>query len=321
MILLLSASSDTNIDYVITWLKHYRCKYVRLNADEIIENKISLSPIDKELFINDNRIPIEDINVVWFRKFGGFSKTNYYHNIKNIIHPFDIQQLSQEYNAILSAIISLLKNKKWLTKPWLASVNKLNILSLAYDFGLTTPKSWVISTKEQLTTLLESGVELISKSIYEPLFIQVENGFYSMFTKQVQNLRILPETFFPSLVQEKIPKEYEIRVFYINGTFYSMAIFSQSNKLTEMDFRKYDTSNPNRRVPYELPDNIKEKLHNMLTKMELNCCSIDLIRSSKDGRYYFLEINPTGEFGMTSMPCNYMAYKKIAQTLIEMDNT
>ena len=86
-----------------------------------------------------------------------------------------------------------------------------------------------------------------------------------------------------------------------------------------MDFRRYDFTNPNRRVPYNLHGEIKDKLFKMLQKMRLNCCSIDIIKSRDNGKYYFLEINPTGEFGMVSQPCNYLIYKDIALTLINMD--
>jgi D-alanine-D-alanine ligase-like ATP-grasp enzyme len=48
----------------------------------------------------------------------------------------------------------------------------------------------------------------------------------------------------------------------------------------------------------------------------LDCGSIDLIYST-DEKYYFLEVNPVGQFGMVSYPCNYQLEKKIAIELIK----
>jgi len=320
MVLLLSYSGDVNIDYVISWLKLYNHKYLRINADEIIENKVYVSVNEKKIIYKNTNICIDDINSIWFRKFGNFSRTNYFNSVKNIVAADDLQQLASEYYAILYALVSLLKRKKWLTSPWLASLNKLDILSLAQEYDLNIPESYIISQKNQLENLLKkSNKTYIFKSIYEPYFIQNENGIFSMFTKEIKNLNDLPDTFFPSFIQEKIYKKYELRIFYINGEFYTMAIFSQGNKITELDFRQYDCTNPNRKIPYKLPYDLERRLTNMLHRMGLNCCSIDIIKSSTDEKYYFLEINPTGEFGMTSIPCNYEVYKKVALTLIEMD--
>lgn len=97
-----------------------------------------------------------------------------------------------------------------------------------------------------------------------------------------------------------------------------MAIFSQEKERTKLDFRNYNSANPNTNTPYSLPNIQKEKIHKLLLNLKLNCCSIDMIKG-KDNQYYFLEINPIGQFGMTNYPCNYNLYKKIADTLIKID--
>ena len=47
--------------------------------------------------------------------------------------------------------------------------------------------------------------------------------------------------------------------------------------------------------------------------------SIDIIRGV-DNNYYFLEVNPVGQFGMVSNPCNYNIEEKFALKLIELQN-
>ncbi|CEJ68525.1 hypothetical protein BN1195_00813 [Chryseobacterium oranimense G311] len=42
--------------------------------------------------------------------------------------------------------------------------------------------------------------------------------------------------------------------------------------------------------------------------------SIDMIKG-RDGNYYFLEVNPSGQFRMTSLPCNYNLHFEVAKFL------
>ena len=76
MIGILSSSSDANIDYVIAWLQEYQHEYIRINADEIIDGDFFYNVNEQKIILNQKIIPVAEINVLWFRKFGGFSRTN-----------------------------------------------------------------------------------------------------------------------------------------------------------------------------------------------------------------------------------------------------
>ena len=103
----------------------------------------------------------------------------------------------------------------------------------------------------------------------------------------------------------------------LGEAFFSMAIFSQSNSKTKIDFREYDNEIPNRCVPYILPKYIEKLLLKFSKKVGLNSGSFDLIKTVDDN-YVFLEVNPAGQFGMVSYPCNYFLEEKIANHLIKL---
>jgi glutathione synthase/RimK-type ligase-like ATP-grasp enzyme len=126
----------------------------------------------------------------------------------------------------------------------------------------------------------------------------------------------MSDNFFPSLLQHSIPKLYELRIFYLGGDFYSMAIFSQEDEQTKTDFRNYNYQKPNRTVPYKLPQEIEDKLDKFMKEMDLDTGSIDMIVTPRY-EYVFLEVNPVGQYEMTSIPCNYYLNEKIAKYLTD----
>lgn len=117
-------------------------------------------------------------------------------------------------------------------------------------------------------------------------------------------------SFFISFFQNKIEKDFEIRSFYLNGKTWSMAIFSQNDAQTKTDFRKYNDENPNRNVRYNLPKDMEKKVHTLMQALDLNCGSFDFMKSGD--KYYFLEVNPVGQFGNVSAACNYLLEREIA---------
>ena len=128
-------------------------------------------------------------------------------------------------------------------------------------------------------------------------------------------LEDLPAVFGLSFCQTEIEKLFDIRVFYLAGHCYSMAILSQELETTSVDFRKYNFDNPNRSVPYVLPQEICLKIIMLMNELELVSASVDLILN-KQREYIFLEVNPVGQFGMVEFPCNYGLNELIARYLI-----
>ena len=53
--------------------------------------------------------------------------------------------------------------------------------------------------------------------------------------------------------------------------------------------------------------------------LELETGSLDLL-VTPDGREVFLEVNPVGQLGMVSHPCNYQLERKIAQLLLRKED-
>lgn len=66
-------------------------------------------------------------------------------------------------------------------------------------------------------------------------------------------------------------------------------------------------------MPYCLPKNIEQKIHLLMQSLDLNSGSLDFIKSGS--KYYFLEVNPVGQFLGMSVLCNYLLEKEIAEYL------
>jgi ATP-GRASP peptide maturase of grasp-with-spasm system len=320
MILLLSSGGDASIDVVMDWLRLRRHPFLRINVDDLLEDDFHLSLTPPRLSLRGQDIDLEAIGVVWLRKAGNFQNSTFYKQAEARVDRKSLAHLMREHAATIRSLMALLADKHWLTHPSLLNVNKVEMLVEARKHGLAVPETHILNRKADLARLVENG-EYISKSSYETFFLNEPSGTYSMFTKNVtpEQVEAFSEEFFPSLIQRKVEKEYELRIFYLDGDCYTMAIFSQQGgAATEIDFREYDWAHPTRSVPYDLPGEVREGIRRFMTGIGLNCGSIDMIRG-KNGVYYFLEVNPTGQFGMTSSPCNYSLFERVAEYLIQHD--
>jgi ATP-GRASP peptide maturase of grasp-with-spasm system len=161
----------------------------------------------------------------------------------------------------------------------------------------------------------------VTKAISDGLYLFDDTvgsrGFYS-YTERVsrESLEDLPSPVSPSMVQEEIRKRFDVRVFYLEGRMWAMAIFSQSDERTQVDFRKYNDLRPNRTVPYRLPQQVEARLDQLFRELDLNTGSADLVLD-ECGEHVFLEINPVGQFGMVSEPCNHYLEREVARSLVD----
>lgn len=329
MILLLSRQDDGSTREVAEWLCAMGKNFVRINSDDHKNRfiKCDLDRMEFTIMINENEYTCnpENIESVWNRR-SGFSKETLIGQgigLEQIFHKkssFAKAHLGEEADELFEFLKYLLQENpqiKQIGNPFYNDVNKMIILRMAKSVGLNTPSSYIVTSKEDLAALLEREHALVTKALGNGVYrFTDEYGYYSYTEKITMDwLNDMPDRFFPSLVQRAIEKEYELRIFFLKGKFYSMAIFSTEFAGTSTDFRKtFAADAVPRSVPYQLPRDIERKLSGLMKKLKLNTGSIDMI-VTPDDTYYFLEVNPVGQFGMVSKPCNYYLEKKIAETL------
>jgi ATP-GRASP peptide maturase of grasp-with-spasm system len=326
MIAIQSQNFDFSTNTVIEWLLSFKVPFVRFNKEDksIWLKTFELSNSNRiriVLNVHGTDVDIDDITVYWNRRGAIGIRAEFDKKLlPNKLPQKFKNEVEKNYNEQFQTLTRYLESRLYskqftLGNPKRSKINKLAVLSEAVNVGLKIPQTIITNNKSYLRKLL-SKKKLISKSIQESVFVPGEDYHFAHYTEELDQsfFKILPKSFTPSLFQEMLEKELELRIFYLKGEFYCMAIFSQMDNQTKVDFRKYNTNVPNRTVPYRCPEEVLEKLDRLMSILELDTGSIDMILTTK-GEYIFLEVNPVGQFGMVSYPCNYHLERRIAELL------
>ncbi len=316
-ILILTTSNDTSSFEVINWINFYGYKAIIINEN----SKLSIKKIDfveNEICFKIDKVEYRMSNIIsfWFRR--GEIDLNFkelFNQIIQLDEKIILNHLSLEENSMKEFFMYCLNCKKNKINDYQYSItNKLYLLKKAKEVGLEIPKTLVISKKSDLLEFYKNNNhEIITKNIQD-LFIEIRNNkLYKSLTNEIDKKTIdgLSDNFYPSLFQEKINRDFEVRSFYLNNTFYSQAIFSSSS---DIDYRNY--SKDYRISKFILPNEIKIKLLEIINFFSIDSGSIDLIYSKN--KFYFLEINPFGQFGHLSFYNNYRIEQIIAKYLCEI---
>lgn len=320
MILILSETTDYSTNIVIEWLDKLGEPYLRINPENVLSIiKINESNILVNFKLNHEE-PIEidllTLKGYWYRR-GALRVLQKSFDAKKSIYK-EINDELKNHNSVLVEFLHYVLKSKIENRIGDINENKINkliLLEKANQVGLKTPKTLICNSKKEIKNFIKENGDVITKPIAQGAAWGIKTSFDG-FTIKIDktHLNSIPDKFTPSLFQVMIDKKYEIRTFYLKGKFYSMAIFSQNDSKTVVDFRNYNIEKPNRTVPYNLPKSITRKISQLMRNLEMNCGSIDLIYG-KDDEFYFLEVNPVGQFHQVSYPCNFKIEKEIAKQL------
>jgi ATP-GRASP peptide maturase of grasp-with-spasm system len=315
MIVVLSLGFERSTDEVLDNFLYYNKDFIRINCDSLKENINFFYDLENEnsiIKIEDKKLELNKKKIIWYRRLTNRTNIDKYFDNKinyNNIRLF-YQFINKEWETFLRLFIKCISyNSFWFDFPN-ENLDKIEVLIKAKKNGLDIPKTFVsnIVYDDYIDNYITKPLKRTTSFFYS-------DKVYTVYTLLVKKVKI---NFLPSLFQSKIEKRYEIRAFYLDGKCYSMAIFSQSDNQTKVDFRNYNYKKPNRNIPYKLPFEIENKLSKLMNELGLKNGSIDLIKGI-DNKYYFLEVNPVGQFGMTSHPCNYNLEHKIFEKLVEYE--
>jgi ATP-GRASP peptide maturase of grasp-with-spasm system len=318
VILIFSESQDGITQDVMAYLKSFGQQVILVDESNPIKfSKFTLNNRNEDLILDykGNLISSSNIKSVWFRR-GSFTRSEPILDRKSIVLDFLNYNLKLEEQSLIEAIYEHLRFRCFIVSdPRLYQVNKIDSLRKAKVCGLDIPTTLIAKEKSYVSEFKKKS-KIITKGIQEVFEMSYENKVYFNQTERITDkiLERMGQSFFPTLFQNEIQKVFEIRTFYFCGLFYSMAIFSQNDKTTAVDFRNYNDSRPNRMLPFVLPEDVKEKIAKFMKIMKLETGSIDLIYS-QNNKYIFLEVNPVGQLEFLSNNCNYPIAKDIAEIL------
>lgn len=308
MILLISVDDDTMTDEICSWLSCQNKEFVRLNENQHITKVFFdfTSSIFK-IYINNTEYILDGFTSVFYRN-GGI----YYNTVKEEVDLRLIDFYNSELKSVTDFILNYLKMNKVniFGNLFIREVNKLEVLFLAKLLGLKIPDTYILSDLKDFNEI-DLSQKYITKSVSEMLPVFMENELYLNYTheinfNQIQNKK---EHIIPSLVQMKINAMYEIRAFFFEKKIWAIAAFDFSKNIDIRNIKEQDK----KYLPFKLPNGICKKIIKMYKILGLKCGTIDLIKSNDN--YYFLEINPLGQFHQVSYYGNYQIEKYIADLL------
>lgn len=323
MILVFSERTDLNTRHVLAYLNDFGEAFEVFLEDDAIELEYGIrsTGFEYEVYKNGRFVCHSDqIKSVWYRRtdiqvsrFGSgmFSQKS-------------LEDYSREHlKTRTEQIRRCMHRKKCLGKFGFGNYNKITFLEVCTLLQIAVPATLITGSKQKLREFWKScRGEVITKSLAYPYEYahSGESGeieSYSLgYTVPVDQsaLEALPEFFDPSIFQEKLEKQFEIRTVYLDGKTYSQAIFSQSREEAALDYRLgYDSGM--RTCNYTLPEEAEEQVRRLMAELDLNFGSLDIVVTT-DERYVFLEVNPNGQYGAVSLSTNSNIDYEVARFLI-----
>lgn len=304
MILIVTNERDLTSDYVVIELRRRGLPFHRLNSERLSNAKVSFDPRRGEhgwiVELNGIVLDFAKVGAAYFRRPGTPSAPE---TVKNGAAK---RYCEVEWGAALASALNSL-GKRWLNSPFaiLTAENKPRQLSMACDLGFAVPETLITNDLRQARDFLSEGAS-IAKPLREALLD--EGGEERViFTNCVGELVEADEeriTAAPVIFQREIRKLSDIRATVVGDVVYAAEILSQGHEETKTDWRR--GSNPDLpHRPHELPSDLQRKCVRLVQALGLRFGAIDLVLD-QDGSYWFLEINPNGQWAWienrTGMP-------------------
>jgi len=311
LILIVTNEKDLTTDYVVLELRRRGTPYVRLNTETLPTGHVTLgfaSAEDWLITFADREVRGRDITAAYFRRPGSA-----------LVDP-DVDDLGErayceaEWGALLKSLYMRI-GSRWLNSPAniMLAEDKPRQLLLARELGFNVPEAIVTNDMNAADRFL-SGPACIAKPLREAL-LEGETERV-IFTSRVARASLRDVRAFaaaPMIIQREIPKHADIRVTVVDNQVFAAAIHSQDQLETEVDWRRGASGD----LPYQavaLPQALAAQCIQLVVALGLRFGAIDLVWDKNDV-YWFLEINPNGQWAWIETRTGHPIAAAIADAL------
>ncbi|WP_458411474.1 hypothetical protein ACNQFZ_11425 [Schinkia sp. CFF1] len=300
-LLLITHSQDSTVSYIE---KNNPTLFLfRLNVDQIDSYHINISHKGSSIRTNQWEISLEDVHGVYYRK-----------TVYPDLSKYDLEIRSLVAKELFSLVEGLAETygKRCLSRPSVLkrAENKIVQLQLARDLGFRLPLS-LVTNHDQSAQAFVAPQSSIVKPLATGKLVTTKGNFIIQTNIIPPNHPPVQLSHCPSYFQAFVPKDYELRITIIDRQVFAVRIDAGN----DIDWRKSYNSNTYQIV--DIPEEITSKCISMMEALQLHFGAFDFIVS--DGDYYFLEVNPNGQWLWLEQELNLHISNAIIQYLVQED--
>lgn len=307
-VLIISNIYDFSTDFVCQELSTRGIEYFRINRDDLINYEIYFNPLVPEIIgtYNDLSFSVtsETLISVYYRA------PSFLRDIYQDSKSEEEQLIRTQWTAFLRYLI-VFENAKWLNNP--ADIYKAEIKSyqlyVANKIGFNVPKT-IITNK--ITKPIHDKVAI--KSI-DTAIVNIDTNEGFVYTELYHKDELTEEVFSsPFFIQEGIVPKIDLRVTVVEEEVIAIKISDKKEESSiDIDWRRL--KNELRYEVFELPEVVSDLCRELLKKLNLKFGGIDLVLQNE--KYFFIEINPTGEWSWLQQTTGVKIDSVIVNSLVE----
>lgn len=189
-------------------------------------------------------------------------------------------------------------------------------LTLAGRLGFTVPRTVFTNDPDEVRALWEEcGGAIVYKTMTQGVLgRELQRSVYTnrVGAEHLARADLLRNA--PGLFQEEIPKVADLRITVIGDRLFPVEIRSQTDPDARVDWRRGEVPRMEH-VPCEVPDTVARACLALDRSLGLAYSAIDMVLTP-DGRYVFLEINPSGQFGWIESVTGLPLIETLADLLV-----
>lgn len=288
-VLIISNSRDFTTDYVCIELNKRQCSYIRINRDLFNTYFVdfNIDTLEFRIGMEDNEYLIapSKLKSIYYRA------PIYLHYIPREILSFEEQLYRSQWMAFLRNL-TVFEEVKWMNNPiaTFKSENKMLQLKYARQCGMICPSTRIINCSDHIN--LKPKVYYAAKSLDTVILRQGKKEAFS-YTNILDGNEIINSnlSYSPIVIQDNIDPKIDIRATVVGTRVFPVEIVCNGQGIYG-DWRK-NKGNANF-VSTTLPPEINKSCIELTNRLGLSFGGVDLAFSN--GKYYFIEINPTGEW-------------------------
>jgi len=236
-------------------------------------------------------VPLERVHSVYYRRPGRFDLSIHRHDD---LRRFVEAEARQGFGGVLSSL-----DCTWVNHParMADAEYKPCQLKVAAESGLRVPRSHLTNDPRSAKMFAEAvGGMVVDKPLSAHRF-WVENGrSFVLLTSPIQLDSICDPRIgiTAHLFQEWVPKHHDVRLTVVGGRFFAVAIDVGGSTAALIDWRANHRCH--RYLVTTVPDEVRAGVRSLLDRLGLVFGALDF-SVTEEGEWFFLELNPGGQWG------------------------